>query len=113
MNAVENETIIVNENSSVSMLCQADGRPTPPMSLVIIKDNNRVLSSRPAGVIQVMEETGELRYFINHIQCEDSGDYKCEVDNSVGTDSKTVKLLVLCEFDLWVMCLSNTPYLSL
>ncbi|PVD27814.1 hypothetical protein C0Q70_12988 [Pomacea canaliculata] len=96
MNAVENETIIVNENSSIEMLCQADGRPTPRMSLVIIKDNNRVLSSRPAGVIQVMEETGELRYFISHIQCEDSGDYKCEVDNGVGIDSKTVKLLVLC-----------------
>ncbi|XP_025102816.1 uncharacterized protein LOC112569287 isoform X2 [Pomacea canaliculata] len=96
LNALNNKTVTVAENSSIEMLCQADGRPTPRMSFVSIKDNNRVLNSKPLGNIQVTEVRQELRHVINQIQCENSGDYRCEVNNGIGQDNQTVRLLVLC-----------------
>lgn len=96
-NGEDNKTVIVAENSRVDLLCQADGRPTPQMSLVSIKDNNHMLSSTSPGDIQVTESTEELSYTMNQVQCEHAGDYRCEVNNGIGHDSHTVKLLVFCK----------------
>ncbi|PVD27822.1 hypothetical protein C0Q70_12996 [Pomacea canaliculata] len=74
-NGEDNKTVIVAENSRVDLLCQADGRPTPQMSLVSIKDNNHMLSSTSPGDIQVTESTEELSYTMNQVQCEHAGDY--------------------------------------
>ncbi|XP_025103057.1 hemicentin-1-like [Pomacea canaliculata] len=91
----ENQTAIVNESSDVNMICAANGRPAPRMMLVRGSDGQE-LKVRPQGEIGFDEERRDLAFFLCKAECQDSGDYRCEVDNGVGHDSKTIRLLVQC-----------------
>lgn len=93
---VENQTLTVAENSNVTMLCSANGRPAPRMLLIRGSDHQQ-LTQRPQGDIQLNELNRDLDFFLCQARCQDSGDYICKVDNGVGQDSKTVRLLVQCE----------------
>lgn len=94
LNDFNNETVTVLENSNVNVLCQASGEP----KMVIIRGNGRKeVKSQPAGDKQYKELQRELRFVIARVRCDESGEYICHVNNLVGNDSKTVRLLVQCK----------------
>ncbi|PVD27768.1 hypothetical protein C0Q70_12940 [Pomacea canaliculata] len=95
LNAEDNKTVSVSENSNVNMTCVASGRPAPRMRLVG-GSNRHELMSRAEGDIESHEKSRELSFFMCKAQCEDSGDYTCEVDNGVGNVTQSVMLLVTC-----------------
>ncbi|XP_025100431.1 uncharacterized protein LOC112567801 [Pomacea canaliculata] len=95
LNAEDNKTVNVSENSNVIMTCVASGRPAPRMRLVG-GSNRHELMSRAEGDIESHEKSRELNFFMCKAQCEDSGDYTCEVDNGVDNVTQSVLLLVTC-----------------
>lgn len=96
-NDEDNTTIIVDENSNVSLSCEAAGRPKPHM--VLRSDaNSRELNRIAHDDSQSKEKTSNIYFFIHKIRCQDSGAYRCEADNSVGHESRTLFILVPCKY---------------
>lgn len=88
MNNSVGSTVTVVENTTATMWCQSDGRPTPNMTITDV--TNRVLESVQAGNVTLAELSHSF------VQCEASGEYRCEAENSVGRTSQSVRLLVKC-----------------
>ncbi|XP_025102832.1 deleted in malignant brain tumors 1 protein-like isoform X2 [Pomacea canaliculata] len=88
-------TVTVTENSDVDMLCEAHGRPNPRMLFISNKDNKVLIDSKQNGV-QLSEGKGQITTILRNVQCEDSADYRCEVENSVGRSNQSIRLLVPC-----------------
>ncbi|KAK7491361.1 hypothetical protein BaRGS_00017462 [Batillaria attramentaria] len=77
----------LSENQAVTIDCQANGRPTPNMTL-IRRDRGTVMSV----------ELSPLSYTIPRSSCEDAGDYTCVASNSMGPDREnTDTMIVKCK----------------
>ena len=96
LNSVETTELTVNVSDTVTLTCQADGRPTPQMTL--IRPSGDVIANVPQGTPSLADEikevTGELT-----VQCRDMGVYHCDVNNGVGsTQRRNVTIFVQCKF---------------
>ncbi|KAK7467742.1 hypothetical protein BaRGS_00037017 [Batillaria attramentaria] len=75
----------VNEGQSVTFHCQADGRPTPTMTLVDQDSNEEVTQESP------------ISHTVSHARCEDAGNYRCSAGNTIGSNQTESRLLVNCK----------------
>ncbi|XP_025102888.1 opioid-binding protein/cell adhesion molecule-like [Pomacea canaliculata] len=95
LNGQVGPSVTVTENSSVDMLCEAHGKPTPRMLFMSDKDNEVWIDSKQDEV-QLSEGKGQIATILRKVQCEDSADYRCELENSVGRSNQSIRLLVPC-----------------
>ncbi|XP_025102819.1 uncharacterized protein LOC112569288 isoform X1 [Pomacea canaliculata] len=96
INAEARTVVTVAENSSVRMRCEAEGRPSPQMTIVSVSNDKQEVASRPRGAVQSPDQRVELTYDLTAAPCEAAGDYRCEVDNGVGQESRNIRLYVEC-----------------
>ncbi|PVD27850.1 hypothetical protein C0Q70_13026 [Pomacea canaliculata] len=92
INAEARTVVTVAENSSVRMRCEAEGRPSPHMTIVSVSNDKREVASRPRGAVQSPDQRVELTYDLTAAPCEAAGDYRCEVDN--GDRGINVKVII-------------------
>ncbi|PVD27853.1 hypothetical protein C0Q70_13029 [Pomacea canaliculata] len=92
INAEARTAVTVAENSSVRMRCEAEGRPSPHMTIVSVSNNKQEVASRPRGAVQSPDQRGEVTYDLTAAPCEAAGDYRCEVDN--GDRGVNVKVII-------------------
>ena len=100
------ESTSITEGSTTTIHCEAIGYPPPT---VIWSRTDGILSDRvsvsdsdraPTGHVNAMSVNITLR--INTASREDTGDYICFANNSIGSDSSNVSITVQCK--LFVMC---------
>lgn len=60
--------------------------------------NSRELNRIAHDDSQSKEKTSNIYFFIHKIRCQDSGAYRCEADNSVGHENRTLFILVPCKY---------------
>ena len=96
LNSVETTEVKVNVSDTVNLTCQADGRPTPKMTL--IRANSDVIASVPQGSPSLSDERKTVTGSVT-VQCRDTGAYWCDVNNGVGSiQRRNVTILVQCKF---------------
>lgn len=88
----ESQTLNVTENSKVLVICRADGKPLPTISL--LKQSN---DNQPEEVA-VAKNSEELRYNLSVTSCETAGDYLCKSNNIMGFNQKESLINVLCKY---------------
>ncbi|PVD27808.1 hypothetical protein C0Q70_12982 [Pomacea canaliculata] len=97
INSFDSKTVNVDEKSHVEMRCYSDGKPTPSSRLINAAEPSQSLNhSQPADDDVDEERSGEVSLSIHQVQCQVSGVYRCEVNNSIGQDSQSRTLLVSC-----------------
>lgn len=96
-NGEDNTTIIVDENSNVSLSCEATGKPTPDMVL-ISGANSRELKRLPQSDSQSTKRRANIYFFLQSISCQDSGGYRCQAHNSAGHSSRILFILAPCKY---------------
>ena len=84
------QDLVVNVGDEVSLTCSARGRPKPVITWV--KDDIRVTN----GNRFVLQPSGDLS--IKEIGKNDEGNYQCLAKNDVGTEIKTVRVVVRGEW---------------
>lgn len=82
----------VTENTNVSVVCEADGRPLPTISL--FRKGNDNLNQN----IFVANNESNLKYTINVVNCEAAYNYFCKSENSISADQRNILLIVLCKY---------------
>ena len=82
----DHTSVTVVEGSHVTLPCTAEGNPTP--HVVWIAPNGTVLQNR----------TTDTNLTLPNVSRQNSGTYRCNITNKVGSDSATVELDVLCKF---------------
>ena len=98
LNSVETTELTVNVTDTVTLTCQADGRPTPKMTLM--RPNGEVIANVPQGNPSVADEIKEVTDVVM-VQCHDTGVYNCDVNNGVGsTQRRNVTIFVQCKFSV-------------
>ena len=95
-------TLTVNQSdvTSVTLLCQANGRPSPSMRIVRQYDG-ATLKEVKGGNYVFSDVTSDVSHVITTARCEDTGTYRCVVNNQQGSESeveRAVNLYVNCEF---------------
>ena len=80
------QDMVVNVGDQVSLTCVTQGEPKPLITWV--KDDIRVTN----GNRFVLQASGELG--IKEIGKNDEGNYQCVAKNDVGSDIKTVRVVV-------------------
>lgn len=98
INDVDNITVSFKEKSRVNMKCVGNGRPTPSIHLTNAIDPERVLNmEQTPGAVTEDDQTEEVSFIIDQVSCEASGVYRCDINNSLGHQTKSRTLLVLCK----------------
>ncbi|XP_025100100.1 putative DMBT1-like protein [Pomacea canaliculata] len=87
--------VTVPEHSRVYMRCEAEGRPSPHMTIVRDTGDKREVASRPRGALQLTDQRVVLTYNLTAAPYEASGNYRCEVDNGVGKDIQSIRIYVV------------------
>ncbi|XP_025102871.1 uncharacterized protein LOC112569317 [Pomacea canaliculata] len=100
VNAGMRRVVTVPEHSPVYMRCEAEGRPSPHMTIVRDTVDKREVASRPRGAVEFSDQRVVLTYNLTAAPCEASGDYRCEVDNGVGKDIQNIRIYVMCKYFL-------------
>lgn len=91
--SIDNKTdtmVNVSENTNVSVVCQAEGRPPPTMRVFKRSGDNQTLI--------VTNDTLQLQHTMTAVMCETTGNYTCESENSVSVDHKYIILIASCEY---------------
>ncbi|XP_025102862.1 uncharacterized protein LOC112569310 [Pomacea canaliculata] len=96
VNAGMRRVVTVPEHFPVYMRCEAEGRPSPHMTIVRDTVDKREVASRPRGAVEFSDQRNVLTYDLTAAPCEASGDYRCEVDNGVGKDIQNIRIYVMC-----------------
>ena len=97
LNSVKTTELTLNVSDIVTLTCQADGRPTPKMTL--IRPSGDVIANVPQGSPSLADEIKEATSEVT-VQCRDTGVYHCDVNNGVGsTQRRYVTIFVQCKFD--------------
>ncbi|PVD27854.1 hypothetical protein C0Q70_13030 [Pomacea canaliculata] len=95
INAEARTVVTVAEKSSVRMRCEAEGRPSPHMTIVSVSNDKQEVASRPRGAVELYDQSVELTYDLTAAPCEAAGDYRCEVDNGLAEDrGVNVKVII-------------------
>lgn len=90
---IDNKTddiVNVNENRSVSVVCQAEGKPLPKLRLYKRGSKNQNIT--------LSEDVEKLQYTINVVNCEDAYTYFCKSENNISSDERNIRLTVSCEY---------------
>ncbi|XP_025100102.1 uncharacterized protein LOC112567624 [Pomacea canaliculata] len=97
INNMDIDTVNVSENTDLTVVCKADGRPTPSLSLFKNIDNQKFK-------LAVVNDSDELTHTMTAVTCQDAGNYVCQSENIICVDAKSIQVFVFCEyFDLGVM----------
>lgn len=86
------DVVNVTENTNVSVVCRAEGRPLPTISLYKRGSDNQ------NSDILVATNASELQYTINVVNCEAAYNYFCKTENPIAVDQRNILLIVLCEY---------------
>ena len=96
-----NETIIIERNGT-TITCEASGYPPPTIvwsrldgnlsDRVLVSDNVSV----PTGYGNVTRVSVNLT--ITNASREDTGEYMCSANNSIGSEERDVSITVQCKF---------------
>ena len=96
------ESVIISEGDTTTITCEAIGYPPPT---VIWSRTNGTISDRVSVSDSVSVPTGygnvtrvSVNLTITNALREDTGDYICSVDNSIGDDEQNVSITVQCKF---------------
>lgn len=92
----KSDNVSVVENSTITMRCEADGRPTPRMTITKASDNS-VLQTTSEGNITVEDQKGEITYTVAEVQCSHTDKYICTAANGIGMKDQSVSLFVKCK----------------
>lgn len=85
------DVVNVRENTNVSVVCQAEGRPLPTIRLFKRSSDIQDLQ------ISVTYNTSELRHTMITVQCMETASYSCGSENVISGDQKYILLIVSCE----------------
>ncbi|XP_025103187.1 uncharacterized protein LOC112569581 [Pomacea canaliculata] len=84
------DTVNVRENTNVSVVCQAEGKPLPTIRLLKKSSNNQDLE------ISVAYSALQLQHTMTTVQCEATASYSCKSENGISEDEKNLRLIVSC-----------------
>ena len=111
LNSLETTELTVNVSDNVALTCQADGRPTPKMTL--IRPSGDVIANVPQGTPSIADEIKEVTGEVT-VQCRDTGVYHCDVNNGVGsTQRRNVTIFVQCKFDRRTILITSLTIINL
>ncbi|XP_025102175.1 uncharacterized protein LOC112568875 isoform X2 [Pomacea canaliculata] len=96
INNVDDMTVNVQDKSRVDMQCLCNGRPAPTIRLINVSNPEQLLSQSQPTDIFANEQSSKVNFSIEQVPCEASGVYRCDVNNSLGQDSRSRTLLVYC-----------------
>lgn len=102
----EDGVVNVTENTNVSIVCQAEGRPLPTISL-FRKGNDNLNQS-----IFVANNKSDLKYTINVVNCEEAYNYFCKSENSISVDQRNIFLIVLCKYPCFLNIFQELIFLA-
>ena len=95
------ESVIINETKTTTIQCEALGYPPPT---VIWSSSNEDSSDRVLVSDSVSVPTGygnvtrvSVNLIITNAIREDTGEYICSANNSIGDDNKNVSIIVQCK----------------
>ncbi|XP_071175377.1 hemicentin-2-like [Mytilus edulis] len=83
--SINGSNFIVNENTTAILSCNFDGNPAPQNTW---EKNNQILSDE--------DENKQRSYKIQPVRCEDTGNYSCVANNSIGMSSAQQSMFVTC-----------------
>lgn len=86
------DVVNVMENTKVSVVCQAEGRPLPTMSLYRKGSDNQNYNTLVANSVS------ELHYIINVLNYDAAYDYFCKAENSISMNQRNILLRILCKY---------------
>ena len=96
-----NDTVI-REGNTTTITCEAFGYPPPT---VVWNKINGILSDRVSVSDSVSVPTGygnvtrvNVNLTITNASREDTGVYTCSANNSIGSDSSNVSIIIHCKF---------------
>ena len=91
---------VVREGNTTTVTCEAIGYPSP----VVWSRTNGTLSDRVSisSNIIIPNEYGDVRRVsvnltVTNASREDTGVYMCSANNSVGSDTKNINIIVQCK----------------
>ena len=95
------ESVIINERNSTTILCEAIGYPPPT---IVWSTTNEELSDRVSVSDSVSVPTGNgndtrvsvILTITNSVR-EDTGEYICYANNSIGDDNRNITITVQCK----------------
>ena len=100
------ERVIINEAQTTTILCEALGYPPPT---IVWSTTNEDLSDRVSVSDSVGVPTGygnvtrvSVNLIITNAIREDTGEYICSANNSIGDDDRNVSITVQCKLSLSV-----------
>ena len=95
------ESIITNEGNTTTILCEAIGYPPPT---IVWSTSNEDLSDGVTVSDSVSVPTGygnvtrvSVSLILTTALREDTGDYICSANNSIGNDERNVSITVQCK----------------
>lgn len=86
------DIVNVRENTNVSVVCEAEGRPLPTLRLFTRSSDNQDVE------LTAVNNELELQYTMLAVKCETSATYSCKSENEVSEDQRRILLIVSCEY---------------
>ncbi|XP_077788277.1 sialic acid-binding Ig-like lectin 5 [Podarcis muralis] len=81
--SVQEEKLVVREGDTVSLLCEAQGKPIPSVTWL---KNNKPLNNNMQGSKDTLR--------LSNIKSEDAGMYQCQAENLHGSMRKNISVIV-------------------
>ena len=99
------ESVIINEGNTTTITCEAIGYPPPTVVWTTSNEDysDRVLVSDGVSVTEYGNITRvSVNLTITNASREDTGDYICSANNSIGDNERNVSITVQCK-----LCICN------
>ena len=101
--------VIVQETEEIVIICEAIGYPPPTVIWTIV---NKTLSDRVSVSDSVSVPTGygnvtrvNVNLTITNAYREDTGNYICTANNSIGSDSSNISITIQCKLFMIIIML--------
>ena len=95
----------INEGANITLTCEAIGDPIPTLMWSRTEHlSNRVAMSNYAVLTE--NDSVSVNLTIINATREDTGEYVCIVNNCVSNDSRSIKIVVNCKFNIaFIKCI--------